>query len=93
MRRLLPCVVSIVFAAAPILTEAASASDESKDRDRLGNCGTFLKDILDVLDNIPHDSLDKADCVVVIPSVLSVYGKNIPARDSTLETKTRRHRP
>ncbi len=33
MRKLLPCVVSILFAAAPILTEAASASDESKDDD------------------------------------------------------------
>jgi lipid-binding SYLF domain-containing protein len=29
-----------------------------------------LKEILDVADNIPHDLLDKADCVVVFPSVL-----------------------
>ena len=70
MRKLLPCVVSILFAAAPILTEARSASDESKDDDRLRNCGTVLKEILDVPDNIPHDLLDKADCVVVFPSVL-----------------------
>jgi lipid-binding SYLF domain-containing protein len=29
-----------------------------------------LKEILDVPDNIPQDLLDKADCVVVFPSVL-----------------------
>jgi SH3 domain-containing YSC84-like protein 1 len=70
MRKLLPCVVSILFVAAPILTAAANASDESKDDDRLRNCGAVLKEILDVPDNIPHDLLDKADCVVVFPSVL-----------------------
>jgi lipid-binding SYLF domain-containing protein len=70
MRKLLPCVVSILFAAGPILSEARSASDESKDDDRLRNCGSVLKEILDVPDNIPHDLLDKADCVVVFPSVL-----------------------
>src|SRR6201998_1753600 len=70
MRKLLPWVVSILFAAAPILAAAASASDESKDDDRLRNCGSVLKEILDVPDNIPHDLLDKADCVVVFPSVL-----------------------
>src|SRR6266446_10365904 len=70
MRKLLPCLWSILFAVAPIFTEVASASDESKDDDRLRNCGTVLKEILDVPDNIPHDLLDKADCVVVFPSVV-----------------------
>ncbi len=70
MRKLLPCLWSILFAVTPIFTEVAGASDESKDDDRLRNCGTVLKEILDVPDNIPHDLLDKADCVVVFPSVL-----------------------
>jgi lipid-binding SYLF domain-containing protein len=70
MRKLLSCLWSILFAVAPIFTEAASTSDESKDDDRLRNCGTVLKEILDVPDNIPQDLLDKADCVVVFPSVL-----------------------
>ena len=34
------------------------------------DCGTVLKEILDIPDNIPQDLLDKADCVVVYPSVL-----------------------
>jgi len=36
----------------------------------LRNSGTVLKEILDVPDNIPQNLLDKADCVVVFPSVL-----------------------
>jgi len=54
----------------PFLAEVANAADQTKDDDRLRNCGTVLKEILDVPDDIPHDLLDKADCVVVFPSVL-----------------------
>jgi len=50
--------------------EAANASDQSKDDDRLRNCGSVLKEILDVPDNMPQGLLDKADCVVVFPSVI-----------------------
>src|SRR5207237_4827169 len=70
MIKLLPCLSSILLAVLPFLAEVATASDENKDDDRLRNCGTVLKEILDVPDNIPHDLLDKADCVVVFPSVL-----------------------
>lgn len=45
------------------------ANDESKDQDRLKDAGTVIKEILNVPDGIPHDLLDKADCVVVFPSV------------------------
>src|SRR6266478_4451811 len=70
MRKLLVCLSSILLTLSPIDSEAAGASDQSKDDDRLRNCGTVLKEILDVPDNIPHDLLDKADCVVVFPSVV-----------------------
>jgi len=70
MRKLLPCLGTILLAALPLLAEVASASDQTKDDDRLRNCGTVLKEILDVPDNIPQDLLDKADCIVVFPSVL-----------------------
>lgn len=70
MRKLLPCLSSLLLVVLPLLTEAASASDQTKDDDRLKNCGTVLKEILDVPDDIPQDLLDKADCVVVFPSVL-----------------------
>ena len=48
----------------------AGAADHEKDQDRLKNSGIVLKEILDVPDDIPQDLLDKADCVVVFPSVL-----------------------
>ncbi len=70
MRKLLTCLSTILLVVLPPLTEVASASDQTKDDDRLRNCGTVLKEILDVPDNIPQDLLDKADCVVVFPSVL-----------------------
>jgi lipid-binding SYLF domain-containing protein len=70
VRKLLPCLSSLLLAVLPLLTEVASASDQTKDDDRLKNCGTVLKEILDVPDDIPQDLLDKADCVVVFPSVL-----------------------
>jgi SH3 domain-containing YSC84-like protein 1 len=69
MRKLLTCLGSILFVLSP-LAEVASAADQAKDDDRLRNCGTVLKEILDVPDDIPQDLLDKADCVVVFPSVL-----------------------
>src|SRR5579864_1446318 len=45
-------------------------ADQKKEAERLDNCGTVLKEILDIPDDIPSDLLDKAECVIVIPSVL-----------------------
>jgi SH3 domain-containing YSC84-like protein 1 len=70
MRKLFSCLSCILFVVAPFFAEVANASDQTKDDDRLKNCGTVLKEILDVPDNISQDLLDKADCVVVFPSVL-----------------------
>jgi len=70
MRKFLTSLTCILFVIAPLFEEVASAADHTKDDDRLRNCGTVLKEILDVPDDIPQDLLDKADCVVVFPSVL-----------------------
>ena len=45
------------------------AQAEEKEQERLKECGDVLKEILDIPDNVPQDLLDKAECVVVIPSV------------------------
>jgi len=42
----------------------------SKETDRLENAGMTMKEIIDIPDDIPQSLLDKADCVIVIPSVL-----------------------
>src|SRR5258707_12319323 len=70
MQKFLTCLSCILLAIAPLFADVASAADQTKDDDRLRNCGTVLKEILDVPDDIPQGLLDKADCVVVFPSVL-----------------------
>jgi len=47
-----------------------SAQEDKKEADRLENCGTVMKEILDIPDDIPQDLLDKAECVIIYPSVL-----------------------
>ena len=39
---------------------------------RLENCGVVMQEILDIPDNIPQSLLDKAECVIVIPSMTKV---------------------
>jgi lipid-binding SYLF domain-containing protein len=46
------------------------AATDKKETDRLENCGLVLKEILDIPDDIPQDLMDKAECVIVYPSVL-----------------------
>src|SRR5207245_4561098 len=70
MKKLTKYLMSILFVALPVLSSPALAVDHEKDEDRLKNSGIVLKEILDVPDSIPQDLLDKADCVVVFPSVL-----------------------
>jgi lipid-binding SYLF domain-containing protein len=42
---------------------------QDKEEDRLTECGQVMTEILNVPDGIPQDLLDKAECVVVFPSV------------------------
>jgi lipid-binding SYLF domain-containing protein len=70
MRKLFSCLGSILLAVLPTFAGIASTSEKTKDDARLRNCGTALKEILDMPDDIPRDLLDKADCVVIFPSVL-----------------------
>jgi lipid-binding SYLF domain-containing protein len=46
------------------------ADDKAKDEGRLENAGMVMKEILDVPDDIPQNLLDKAACVIVMPSVI-----------------------
>ncbi len=51
------CVPSAVFAA------------NEREVDRVKDAGVVLKEILDIPDDIPKDLLDRAECVIVLPSV------------------------
>jgi len=66
--------IATIFAGALMLAPmsfARSADENAKDENnRLQNAGTVIQEILDIPDDIPQDLLDKARCVVVMPSVL-----------------------
>src|SRR5262245_55789022 len=55
---------------APATFASPPAADRDKDVDRMENAGTVIDEILNIPDDIPQDLLDKARCVVVLPSVL-----------------------
>ena len=72
----------IVSLFAPQSTRAAD--DKRKYLDRIENSGVVMKEILDVPDDIPQSLLDKAECVVIYPSVLKAafgigasYGRGV----------------
>jgi len=46
------------------------AVDQKREQKRLSSCGQVFKEIMDIPDGIPKDLLNKAECVIVIPSVL-----------------------
>jgi SH3 domain-containing YSC84-like protein 1 len=70
MKKTIIYLMSMLLMVEAICSASAFAADQEKDTNRLENSGTVLKEILDVPDDIPQDLLDKADCVVVFPSVL-----------------------
>lgn len=62
----------LVMTLVSVVASAADQDMKEKDKqdDRLKNSGTILGEILNLKDNIPQDLMDKAKCIVVIPSVL-----------------------
>src|SRR5436189_4924023 len=47
----------------------ATAANNGTETDRVKDAGIVLKEILDIPDDIPRDLLDRAECVIVLPSV------------------------
>src|SRR5882757_450555 len=65
MKKITACFLALIVLAAPLL----AATDE-KEEERVKDAGTVLKEILNIPDDIPHDLLNKAECVIILPSVL-----------------------
>ncbi|HKV23417.1 MAG TPA: lipid-binding SYLF domain-containing protein [Candidatus Acidoferrum sp.] len=57
--------MALIIIAPPLLGRS-----DRKEADRLENCGTVLKEIMDIPDDIPQDLIDKAECVIIYPSVV-----------------------
>src|ERR1700689_2308657 len=64
MKKFLVCVLVVLISAA-----AAFAATDEREEDRVKDAGTVLKEILNIPDDIPLDLLDKAECVIILPSV------------------------
>ena len=63
MEKILSLAVVMVLAGLP----AYAQKDENN---RIRNAGKVMIEILNVPDDIPEDLLDKAECVIVLPSVM-----------------------
>ncbi len=64
MKRFIVCLAVVLISVAGL----ASASDVREEQ-RVRDAGEVLKEILNIPDDIPQDLLDKAECIVVLPSV------------------------
>ena len=53
-----------------ILFAASSLVAANKEQKRLENAGTVMQEVMGVPDNIPQELLEKAECIIVFPSVL-----------------------
>lgn len=56
------------FLALLLIAASALASDE-REEERVKDAGEVMKEILNIPDDIPQDLLDRAECIVVLPSV------------------------
>src|ERR1700678_48874 len=77
MKRTLSAFILIFALALPV-------SAQEKECDRVENAGKVTQEIMDIPDDIPQGVIDKADCVVVLPSVVKAafvvggnYGRGV----------------
>jgi lipid-binding SYLF domain-containing protein len=63
MKKVMVCLALLLFSA------TSFAADNEREADRVKDSGVVLKEILNIPDNIPQDLLDRAECVVILPSV------------------------
>jgi lipid-binding SYLF domain-containing protein len=78
MKRTVSALVLIFALALPV------PASSTKECDRVENAGRVTQEIMDIPDDIPQNVIDKADCVVVLPSVVKAafvfgasYGRGV----------------
>ena len=62
MRRFMVGLLAMAMIAPP-------AQAQEKEHERLQECGAVLEEILNIPDSVPQELLDKAECVIILPSV------------------------
>jgi lipid-binding SYLF domain-containing protein len=78
MKRTVSALVLMFALALPV------PASSTKECDRVENAGRVTQEIMDIPDDIPQNVIDKADCVVVLPSVVKAafvfgasYGRGV----------------
>jgi lipid-binding SYLF domain-containing protein len=73
-----------VLLAILLACNVASVCAQKKENDRVASAGRVMSEVLRIPDNIPSDLLQKAECVIVLPSVLKLafgiggsYGRGV----------------
>jgi SH3 domain-containing YSC84-like protein 1 len=64
MKKLIVCLIVGLMSSL-----GAFATDDQHEAERVKDSGVVLKEILNIPDNIPQDLLDKAECIIILPSV------------------------
>jgi lipid-binding SYLF domain-containing protein len=64
MKKLIVCFVIVLMSSLTAL-----AANDERETDRVKDAGVVLKEILNIPDDIPQDLLDKAECLIILPSV------------------------
>jgi lipid-binding SYLF domain-containing protein len=86
MKKMLSALLVAALIGLPTMVNPTTvrADDKSNDEDRIQSAGEVLKEIMDIPDDIPQSLIDKADCVIVYPSVLKAafivgasYGRGV----------------
>jgi SH3 domain-containing YSC84-like protein 1 len=86
MKKILSALLVVALIGLPTMVNPTSvrADDKSNDEDRIQSAGQVLKEIMDIPDDIPQSLIDKADCVIVYPTVLKAafivgasYGRGV----------------
>src|ERR1700722_10408262 len=61
---------SLLFVGLGVLVATAPLFAANKEQERLENAGVVMGEIMNTPENIPQEVIEKAECVIVFPSVL-----------------------
>jgi SH3 domain-containing YSC84-like protein 1 len=64
VKKFMVCFIVVLMSGA-----GAFAVNDEREQDRVKDAGIVLKEILNIPDDIPQDLLDKAECLIILPSV------------------------
>src|ERR1700728_1123164 len=64
MNKIAGCLLTLCVCVFPLF-----AANDEREADRVHDAGMVMKEILNIPDDIPQDLLDKAECLVILPSV------------------------